>query len=85
MGTVGNSYIEAQNALVARVAFLVMVCKRRLVNFIIEQPSSSVMFEHPLLKAALEGTTAVTLQLGSFGLESPKPLCLVGTAPYLPT
>ena len=83
LGTIGNTYIEAQNALVGRVAFLVHLCKLRNVHYIIEQPSSSVMFNHPAMVAALADATHVSLPLGAFGLESTKPLVLVGSAPYL--
>lgn len=54
--------------------------------FVVEQPSSSLLFEFAPVAAALSATSAqrYAVCLGSFGGETWKPLALVGTVPWLP-
>lgn len=84
--------VVRQNVLVSRLVYLVALCWHRGVHFIIEQPSSSKMFEFPRMKkllAKLEklGCTIgdATVQLGCFNLEMEKELVLKGWAPQLAT
>jgi hypothetical protein len=78
-----TDYIRAQNALVCRVAFLLVLCTWRGVYFIVEQPEGSVMWRHPVLERVLAmlQVSSATVQLGSFGLECPKPVRLTGGLP----
>ena len=62
-----NPNTLAQNMLVARLTFLLALCIVRKVYFIVEQPASSVMFQH----------------LGAFSLECQKEIHLYGNAPWL--
>jgi hypothetical protein len=85
LGVLGHEYIEnvrAQNALVARITYAVVLCIKRGVHWVIEQPISSVLWDHPRMQAVLEKyadriDTAV-VQMGAYNLEAEKTLKLVG-------
>ena len=67
------------------MSLLLELLKRRGVHYVIEQPRSSLMFEHPRLARVLAKHKAerVNCDLGCFGAETLKPVMFVGTAPYL--
>jgi hypothetical protein len=57
LGIWGNAYsedIKAQNALVARLVYLLVLALKRGVLFIVEQPKSSVMWQHPRMQHFIE-------------------------------
>ena len=87
-GDVTQASIVAQNALAERVAFLLRLCAKRGVHWIVEQPASSVLWHYPAMRRCLrdQGLTRPTavLDMGAFGGSSVKPTHLWGTAPYLP-
>ena len=89
LGDAFSPYIAAQNALVARLSFLIALCDFRQIFWIIEQPASSIMFSHPLLSFLMEGrnkeqeTYKAAVDLGGFSLQCVKRLMLVGSAPWL--
>ena len=88
-GNPDSPYIVSQNALVERLLVVCRVCLARRVHFIIEQPSSSCMWNYPAFVRFLErhgqGRIArVRLQMGAFGMEAVKDTVLLGSAPYLP-
>ena len=66
-------------------AGLVQLCHARRVWYIIEQPLSNLLYRHPILAAAIERTGGRRhfMELGRAGATSPKPLVLVGTAPWM--
>lgn len=86
MGDPSNEYTQAQNALVARLCHLIKLIIARGCYWILEQPTSSVMTEHPLMADILaqDGVYTVRVELGCYNLECPKPIFLFGNAPYLP-
>ena len=43
----GSALVEAQNALVARLVYALILCIKRGIYWIVEQPASSILFEHP--------------------------------------
>ena len=81
----GSETVTAQNALVERLVLALEICASRGVAWIIEQPSSSLMWEYPAMRACLQRHAAaeVRLDMGAYGADSPKPTTLMGTAPYL--
>jgi len=86
-GNEKHTKVWCSNILVSRLCYLIALCWRRGVHFIIEQPSSSVMFEFSRLKKLL---TAIGddihwaySELGAWTLEMQKGLVLCGTAPWL--
>ena len=87
MGNAESRYVASQNALVARMVFVLVLAIKRNVYFIIEQPTSTLMFEHPAMKQFLARFSSmvsrVELHMGSFNLKSQKDTILLGTAPYL--
>ena len=58
---------------------------KRGIFYIIEQPRSSVMFQHPRLHNLLRKHKAkrVSDELGQYGAETLKPVLFVGTAPFI--
>ena len=80
-----NPYILAQDALVDRLALALHVAHAVGAYWVVEQPMSSLMWEYPSMRAALDQCRAVRVQLdmGAYGAPSRKPTTLWGTGPYL--
>ncbi len=81
----GLERTNAQNALVERLVLALEICTLLGSVWIIEQPTSSLMWEYPAMRALLRRHNAVEVRLdmGAFGADSQKPTVLMGTAPYL--
>ena len=86
-----NDYIEGQNALVSRLCYIWAVLIKRGVYFIIEQPDSSLLFDHPKFKMFKERFMKKgaqfyrsTVDLGLYNMVCQKKIILDGTAPYIP-
>jgi len=79
--------VRRQNILVSRLCYLIALCRRRGVHFIIEQPASSVMLQFSRLKKLLasmgDDIASAVSQLGSFNLEMQKDVVLTGWAPHI--
>ncbi len=73
------------NALLERVVLLLEVVTARGGFWLVEQPSSSVMWHYPAMQGCLQrhGCTPQVLEMGAYGGTSVKPTTLMGTAPYL--
>ena len=86
MGNTDSAYICAQNALISRVCYILVLCMKRGVYWIIEQPESSIMWNHPMMAKVLKRfghlISTVNPEMGAWSLETPKPSILKGTAPY---
>jgi hypothetical protein len=87
-GNTSSAYVLAQNALVCRLLVALRFCVARGVDFIVEQPHSTVMFEYPPFKQWLASDSAgrvqrIQTQMGAFGMPATKDTILLGTAPYL--
>ena len=54
LGDLRNSRVRYANAMVSRLCFLLVLCIKRGVWWIIEQPLSSLMFAHPLFLRLLK-------------------------------
>jgi len=82
-----SHYVKSQNMLVDRMVYLLVLCIKRGVHFIVEQPASSVMWQHPRMAKFLDRfgchITTIKMQMGSYSLQSPKDTTLVGTPPYM--
>ena len=83
------AWVRAQNALVARVVYVLILCIKRGIKFIVEQPWSSIVWQHPrwryLEKKYGHLLYYVETDMGIYMLELVKKTVLVGTAPYLPS
>ena len=80
-----NKKVELQNILVSRVSFLLLLCHRLRIFWAIEQPRSSILFEHRRLNRVINlcGARIYTWDMGAFGAHSLKPQHCVGTWPGL--
>ena len=85
-GDTSRSDVTDANHIATITAGLVQLCHARRVWYVIEQPLSSLLYHHPGLAAAIKrsGGRRYSVELGRAGATSPKPLVLVGTAPWLP-
>ena len=81
----GTPYVRSQNALVERLVLLLEIAQAAKVAFILEQPASSVLWQYPAYQefCGRHSVATVALDMGAFGAETPKPMVLHGTAPYL--
>ena len=77
--------VQSQNRLVSRICHLLHLCWTRGVFWVLEQPKSSVLFQHRRFKKTmkLHGATAIDMDMGAYGGPSVKESVLVGTAPYM--
>ena len=82
-----SHYVKSQNMLVDRMVYLLILCIKRGVHFIVEQPASSIMWQYPRMSKFLkrfEGRIkTIKMQMGCYSLQSPKDTTLVGTPPYM--
>jgi hypothetical protein len=84
-------YVTEANAMVSRMALLAMIGLALSIDFILEQPLSSLMPRHPRLEAlqemsalgAVSHIDTVHTWMGSYGHWCPKPTLLMGTVPWL--
>ena len=87
LGNTGNALVASQNALVARMVYILILCIKRGVLWMIEQPWSSIVFEHPrwqyLERRFGHLSHYVECDMGIYTLDLVKKSVLVGTAPYL--
>ena len=81
------AYLQEHNAIGHITAYIVRTAHALDLSYTIEQPVSSLLFSFdPVLKAlAATGFVTAAFTMGSFGGESPKPLLLKGSAPWLRT
>ena len=86
-GNPDNESVQAQNILVRRLVYLLTLLIKRGFYFVVEQPRSSIIWEHPVFKRFLRRWSLLIddadPQLGSFSLDSRKDTKLRGTAPHL--
>lgn len=73
------------NRLARRLAYLLELCHIKGIYYIIEQPSSSLLFRYKPIKQLLErhGASFVRCALGAYNASTLKPVTLYGTAPFL--
>ena len=75
------------NLLTSRWVFLAWLANAIGIYVIIEQPESSILWEHPDVKELLRlmpNLCTVATEMGAFGSNVRKRLCLKGTPPWLP-
>ena len=80
-----SAHVKAHNAMAARVAALCHFAASAGCHFVVEQPSTSVMFSY---RPWLELRTAwavhqIRFPMAAYGGASLKPSWLIGTAPWL--
>ena len=86
-GSAANLNVQAQNYLVRRLVYLLTVCIKRGVFFVVEQPRSSIMWSHFAFRRFIRRWDALldwaTNQQGAWSLDSRKDTILFGYAPHL--
>ena len=84
-GNPENENVQAQNMLVRRLLHLLTMLIKRGCYFVIEQPGSSVMFNHPAVEKFKKRweryISQAKLQMGHWTLESQKDTILWGWVP----
>ena len=78
-------YLETHNKIADTVAMFIRTCKAFCINFVIEQPMSSLLFHYSSIEEQVRGLSRVTFCMDDFCGKTPKPLALVGDAPLLTT
>lgn len=79
-------WVLAQNALVSRIVYVLILCMKRGVYWIVEQPRSSRLFEHPRWLYMIKRYPCIEVaepDMGVYTLDVEKASVLAGTAPYL--
>lgn len=77
--------VAANNRLVSRILFLIELAVFWGCFWLLEQPASSVLEQHPKFQKRRRrlGVQQVFLWMKSYGANSPKPTVLYGNAPYI--
>ena len=77
--------VQEANLVADVVAKIIIVCRALRIHYVVEQPSSSLLWHHPAINSALVscGGGKASVQLGRMGAASAKPLTLCGSAPWL--
>jgi hypothetical protein len=87
LGCTRHAYVAQANVMVSRCALLILFGMCLSLDFILEQPGTSLMFEHPRIRQLQELADAGGLRpirsiwtwMGAFGAPTPKPTKLFGT------
>eukprot|EP00971_Amphidinium_carterae_P325593 6455945-Amphidinium_carterae.4 len=85
-GSEDSSFVVQGNQVAEVVSSLMLLASEQGIDFVIEQPLSSLFFSHPSVESAIRqipGVTRVSFRMSAFGSKSQKPSLLVGTAPWL--
>eukprot|EP00973_Karenia_brevis_P091214 12406371-Karenia_brevis.AAC.1 len=82
-----KKWVKFQNVLVSRVVYLLILCMKRGIYWIVEQPKTSIVWEHPRWKYLERryGAEIDTIEhdMGVYTLDMVKSSVFKGTAPYL--
>ena len=90
-GRADRPYVAQANAMVSRMCLCILVAVALNLDWVLEQPLTSLMKQHPRMQAILgmSGAGAIKLVsevhtlMGAFGGFSPKPTMLIGTPRWL--
>jgi hypothetical protein len=87
LGYESSAFIQAQNAIVSRIVYLLILCIKRGVYWLVEQPWTSTVWSHPrwlyLTRKYGDQIKWVETDMGIFTLDLVKKTIIVGTAPYI--
>lgn len=87
MGDCENEKVVWNNKLVHKLACLLEFASMFGIYFIIEQPTSSILWQHPRIQQMFQrlGTQVINTHtyMGMYGGDSEKGMKLYGTAPFL--
>ncbi len=78
-------YLQTHNEIAYRSALIAKTAHILKIDYIIEQPMSSLLFRFQSVATVIveTGAKVTSFEMSAFHGESPKPLRLVGTAAYL--
>lgn len=87
MGKTSNEKVHWNNILVHKLACLLEIATAFGCYFIVEQPTSSTLWQHPRVKTMFERLGCIVQDthtyMGMYGGDSMKGMKLYGTAPFL--
>ena len=85
--------VEAGKIMVSNMAVLLLWALAKKVSWVVEQPGTSLMFEHPRFKQVKDAMrsstdprfqwTTETVYMGAHGANSSKPTMLVASSPWI--
>ena len=82
-----QAFVALGNAVARVVSNVIKWCNDHHVLWIIEQPASSLFWQHPDIARALETSSShvytVSFHMSAFGASTAKPTKLMGSAPWL--
>lgn len=80
-----RTYLDMHNSIADTVALVIRTLRAIDVDFIIEQPVSSMLFHYEPIRSLVAGTFTVPFQMQNFCGDTPKPLILKGSPAWLQT
>jgi hypothetical protein len=91
LGRTRHAYVAEANIMVSRCALLILFGMCLSLDFILEQPGTSLMFEHPRIRqlqaladaGGLRPIRSIWTWMGAFGAPTPKPTKLLGTPTWM--
>ena len=81
------NYLTEHNCIADVCALIIRTVTALGIDFIVEQPMSSLLFNYPAIRNALKdcGGIGISFMMAAYCGESPKPLLLKGSAKFLHT
>eukprot|EP00971_Amphidinium_carterae_P352446 6492598-Amphidinium_carterae.2 len=70
LGDVATRFVDEGNRVAEVVSSVMLLAAKKKIHFLIEQPQSSLFFDHPLVKDAIEqitGIARINFKMGAFG------------------
>jgi len=85
LGDTGRAAVAAANVMVSRMVLHLYMLVARGVWWILEQPATSLLEDHPRFQAFLRQHTVYrgTIRMGAFGADSEKPTWLYSNHPWI--
>lgn len=77
--------VRRQNKIARRMCYLLQYCFMRGINYVVENPVSSLLWRYRCVRKLLRKHRArrISISLGAYGAHSAKQVILAGTAPWL--
>ena len=85
LGDTSRPFVSQGNEIATVVSQVMQLARMRQLFFVIEQPGSSLLFDHPDIARSLSPADhKIRVSMGKLGASSAKPTILYGNWPMLP-